>query len=74
MYKLDSDGKPDKVAAEPFAEEARFYVESRLLQRDIDIMLETVSNNNFVGSINHPVSKSIYSFVNFNVKIFYCNI
>lgn len=56
MFKVDSDGRPDKVNAEPFAEEARYYVESRLLQRDVDIILETFNNNNLVGSIKHPVS------------------
>lgn len=39
---------------EAYAEEAKFFVESRLLQRDIHIVLESVSNNNFVGSIVHP--------------------
>lgn len=39
---------------EPFADEALFFVESRLLHRDVEIVLETVSNNNFVGSILHP--------------------
>ncbi|XP_042223849.1 staphylococcal nuclease domain-containing protein 1-like [Homarus americanus] len=54
MNKLDSEGKPDKSNSEPFADEARFYTESRLLQRDIQVILETFNNNNFVGSIIHP--------------------
>lgn len=40
--------------AEPFSEEAKFFVESRLLQRDVQIILESSSNQNFVGSIVHP--------------------
>lgn len=40
--------------SEPFAEEARFCVESRLLQKDIEVVLESVSNSNFVGTILHP--------------------
>ncbi|PSN44950.1 Nuclease domain-containing protein 1 [Blattella germanica] len=53
-FKLDNDGKPDPTANVPYAEEARFFVESRLLQRDVEIILESVNNNNFVGSILHP--------------------
>ncbi|XP_021917779.1 staphylococcal nuclease domain-containing protein 1 isoform X1 [Zootermopsis nevadensis] len=53
-FKLDNEGKPDPAAKVPYAEEARFFVESRLLQRDVEILLESVNNNNFVGSIIHP--------------------
>nr|CAG4651604.1 EOG090X01F7 [Triops cancriformis] len=53
-FKLDSEGKQDASLTEPFAEEAKFFTESRLLQRDVDIILESVNNNNFVGSIVHP--------------------
>nr|QBI71281.1 ebna2 binding protein P100 [Thermobia domestica] len=51
-FKLNAEGKPDK--GEPFADEAKFFVETRLLQRDVEIILESVNNNNFVGSIIHP--------------------
>lgn len=54
MNKLDSEGKLDKSSSEPFADEARYFTESRLLQRDVEIILETFNNNNFVGSIIHP--------------------
>lgn len=37
-----------------FADEAKYYVELRLLQRDVEIVLESVNNNNFVGTIIHP--------------------
>lgn len=53
-FKLDSDGRPDPSVVVPFAEEARFFVESRLLQRDVEILLESVNNNNFGGSILSP--------------------
>nr|QBI71268.1 ebna2 binding protein P100 [Carausius morosus] len=53
-FKLDAEGKPDPSAVVPYAEEAKFFVESRLLQRDVEIVLESVNNNNFVGSIVHP--------------------
>jgi len=52
--KLDADGKPDRSQAEPFSEEARYFTESRLLQRDIEVVLESVNNANFVGSVLHP--------------------
>ncbi|XP_049829315.1 staphylococcal nuclease domain-containing protein 1 [Schistocerca gregaria] len=53
-FKLDADGKPDPTAVVPYADEAKFVVESMLLQRDVEIVLESVNNNNFVGSILHP--------------------
>lgn len=53
-FKLDNDGKPDPNAKVPFAEEARYFVEIRLLQREVEIVLESVNNNNFVGTILHP--------------------
>ncbi|KAJ0183735.1 hypothetical protein K1T71_000158 [Dendrolimus kikuchii] len=40
--------------SEPFAEEARFFVESRILQNDVEVILESVNNTNFVGTILHP--------------------
>lgn len=39
---------------EPFADQARYFVESRLLQRDIEVILESANNTQFVGSILHP--------------------
>ncbi|KAK7063179.1 nuclease domain-containing protein [Halocaridina rubra] len=54
MNKLDAEGKPDKTLSEPYAEEARYFIESRLLQRDIQVILETFNNNNLVGSVIHP--------------------
>lgn len=53
-FKLDSDGKPDPNVIVKYAEEARYFVESRLLQQEVEIVLESVNNNNFVGTILFP--------------------
>lgn len=53
-FKLDSDGKPDHSVPVDYANEARYFVESRLLQREVQIVLESVNNTNFVGSIRFP--------------------
>uniref|UniRef100_A0A2M4BCK9 Staphylococcal nuclease domain-containing protein 1 n=1 Tax=Anopheles marajoara TaxID=58244 RepID=A0A2M4BCK9_9DIPT len=52
-FKLDAEGRPDNTTEVPFADEARFHVESRLLQRDVKIRLESISNTNFLGTILH---------------------
>lgn len=44
-----TDGK-----AELFAEEAKYFVEQRLLQHDVQVILESSSNQNVVGSVIHP--------------------
>jgi staphylococcal nuclease domain-containing protein 1 len=51
---LDKDGKPNQSIVVPYAEEARYFVESRLLHRDVEILLESVNNANFVGTILFP--------------------
>ncbi|KAK4471183.1 hypothetical protein MN116_005575 [Schistosoma mekongi] len=43
-----------KLVAEPWGLDAQFFTESRLLQRDVTILLESIFNQNFVGSILHP--------------------
>jgi len=53
-FKLDSEGKPDAANTEALAEEAKFFTESRLLHRDVEVILESVNNNNYVGTIIHP--------------------
>lgn len=53
-FKLDSDGKPDQSVTVQYAEEARYFVESRLLQQEVEIVLESVNNANFVGTILFP--------------------
>lgn len=52
--KLDSEGKPDPTVKVDFAEEARYFTESRLLHHDVDVILLSSNNNNFVGTIYHP--------------------
>ncbi|KAH9499055.1 nuclease domain-containing protein [Bulinus truncatus] len=51
MNKQDADGKQ---VPEPFMEEAKYFTESRLLQKDVKIILEGVSNQNLLGTILHP--------------------
>lgn len=53
-FKLDANGKRDPNAKVEYAEEARYFVEVRLLQRDVEIILEAVNNNNFIGTVVHP--------------------
>jgi len=52
--KLGTDGKPDPVQSDNYAIEAHYFTESRLLQREVEVILESSSNNNFVGSVVHP--------------------
>uniref|UniRef100_A0A1B0FKP8 Staphylococcal nuclease domain-containing protein 1 n=1 Tax=Glossina morsitans morsitans TaxID=37546 RepID=A0A1B0FKP8_GLOMM len=52
--KLDQEGKPDLSVKVPFVDEARYFVEARLLQREVKIRLESVNNANFIGTILHP--------------------
>lgn len=55
IVKTGPEGKPDAASAEPYGLEAQYFTESRLLQRDVEIVLESSNNNNFVGSILHPM-------------------
>lgn len=57
MFKREED----KEVPEQFADEAKYFTESRLLQRDVKIILEGVSNTNFLGTIQHPVSEAVYT-------------
>lgn len=51
--KRDNAAPEDK--SEPFGEEAKYFVEARLLQRGVKVILEGSGNNQqFVGSIKHP--------------------
>jgi len=58
--KLGPEGKPDPKLCEPYAVEAHYFTESRLLQRDVEIILESHSynalnkNTTLVGSVIHP--------------------
>ena len=55
MFKMD--GEPDQ-----YADEAKYFTESRLLQRDVEIIMEGVSNTNILGTIVHPVSNINFCF------------
>ncbi|XP_053572302.1 staphylococcal nuclease domain-containing protein 1 [Bombina bombina] len=50
-FKRETDGTE---IPEPFAAEAKFFTESRLLQRDVQIVLESCHNQNILGTILHP--------------------
>lgn len=50
-FKREADGTE---TPEPFAAEAKFFTESRLLQRDVQIVLESCHNQNVLGTILHP--------------------
>eukprot|EP00123_Amoebidium_parasiticum_P022581 comp9044_c0_seq1/m.4227 comp9044_c0_seq1/g.4227 ORF comp9044_c0_seq1/g.4227 comp9044_c0_seq1/m.4227 type:complete len:894 (-) comp9044_c0_seq1:191-2872(-) len=52
-FKRAEDGSGAEVP-EPFADEAKFFVESRLLQRDVKVFLEGVTNQGFLGTVLHP--------------------
>jgi staphylococcal nuclease domain-containing protein 1 len=43
-----------ETTAQPFGEEAKFFVEQRVLHRDVEVILEGTSNQNFMGSVLHP--------------------
>lgn len=49
----DENKQPDATAS--IAEEAKYFVECLLLNRDVEIVLESTNNNNLVGSILHEV-------------------
>uniref|UniRef100_A0A8C0CKN6 Staphylococcal nuclease domain-containing protein n=1 Tax=Balaenoptera musculus TaxID=9771 RepID=A0A8C0CKN6_BALMU len=50
-FRREADGNE---TPEPFAAEAKFFTESRLLQRDVQIILESCHNQNILGTILHP--------------------
>ncbi|ROI15499.1 Staphylococcal nuclease domain-containing protein 1 [Anabarilius grahami] len=50
-FKREADGSE---TPEPFAAEAKFFTESRLLQRDVQIILESCPNQVILGTILHP--------------------
>jgi len=52
--KPDENKQPDNAAG-TLAEEAKYFVECLLLNRDVDVVLESTNNNNLVGSILHEV-------------------
>ncbi|XP_071397824.1 staphylococcal nuclease domain-containing protein 1 isoform X1 [Centroberyx affinis] len=50
-FKREADGSE---SPEAFAAEAKFFTESRLLQRDVQIILESCPNQIILGTILHP--------------------
>jgi len=52
--RLGPEGRPDPNQCEDYAVEAHYFTESRLLQRDVEVVLESYNNNNFIGSLVHP--------------------
>jgi staphylococcal nuclease domain-containing protein 1 len=49
----------DVETPEPFAEEAKQFVETRILHRDVKVVLEGVANaanGILLGTIHHPVN------------------
>jgi hypothetical protein len=55
------ENNPESVSQQ-YGDEAKFFTETRLLQKDVEIILESVNNTNFVGSIIHPVTFSLFIF------------
>uniref|UniRef100_A0A914I7I6 Staphylococcal nuclease domain-containing protein n=1 Tax=Globodera rostochiensis TaxID=31243 RepID=A0A914I7I6_GLORO len=47
--RVGSEGKPEE-----FGEDAKLFVELRLLQRDVKVLMETTANQSFIGTVLHP--------------------
>ncbi|KAI8906475.1 hypothetical protein EDD86DRAFT_240853 [Gorgonomyces haynaldii] len=52
IYRKDIPNVEDLV--EPFSEQAKFFVESRLLQKNVHVILESTTQNGFCGSVQFP--------------------
>ncbi|KAK6629054.1 hypothetical protein RUM43_002871 [Polyplax serrata] len=58
--KYDANGQIDPTTPELLlAQEAKFFVEKHILQRDVEIILESTSNNNFIGTVLVPQKGNI---------------
>ena len=69
MFRRDAEDAKKEIA-EPFAAEAKFFVESRLLQRDVQLILEGVSNQNvLLATVMHPVRMNFLSFAEYSLFI-----
>ncbi|XP_063698694.1 staphylococcal nuclease domain-containing protein 1 [Culicoides brevitarsis] len=53
-FKLDANGRPDETAIVPYAREAKFFTECRLLNQTVKVVLESATNTYFLGSVIHP--------------------
>ena len=48
----------EKEVPEPYYELAKFFTESRILQKEIKLLIEGISNQNLVlATVIHPVSQ-----------------
>ncbi|OIW19304.1 hypothetical protein TanjilG_16838 [Lupinus angustifolius] len=57
--KLAASASSETTAADPFAPDAKFFTELRLLNRDVRIVLEGVDKfNNLIGSVYYPDGES----------------
>ncbi|KAJ3128032.1 hypothetical protein HK100_009408 [Physocladia obscura] len=58
VYRANVPNVEDLI--EPFSQEAKYFVESRLLQRDVNVILEGLNPNGiFIASLIHKVGGSI---------------
>ncbi|KAL3210473.1 hypothetical protein MRX96_008717 [Rhipicephalus microplus] len=46
--------RPGEPESSQYSEEAKYFTESRLLQRDVEVVLEGATNQNFFGTVLHP--------------------
>ena len=53
-FRLGPEGRPNSNQCEYYAVEAHYFTKSRLLQRYVEVVLESYNNNNFIGSLVHP--------------------
>ncbi|XP_057313006.1 staphylococcal nuclease domain-containing protein 1-like [Hydractinia symbiolongicarpus] len=51
---LSKETGKEEMVPEMFAEEAKYFTEIRILQREVQIILEGVSNQNLLGTVLHP--------------------
>lgn len=56
-------GPDDKLIPDALAQQAQFYTESRLLQREVQIILEGAERNNFLGTVLHPKAGNISEYL-----------
>jgi len=57
ICKTGSTGKPEAEGSEPHGLEAQYFTESKLLQQEVEVMLESCNKNNnmLVASVFHPM-------------------
>jgi len=57
ICKTGQYGQPTADGSEPFGIEAQYFTEAKLLQQEVEVMLESCNNNNnmLVASVFHPM-------------------